>query len=236
YEPLLPRDEPILEAGCGLGPKLFYFQNKGYRIVGVDYLVSPLLRVKRTWPRLPLAAADVHHCPFPDAAFGAYLSYGVVEHFPRGPEPALKEARRILKPGGLLVLLVPADNPWTRFVYNENNILHRLRRHRGIRKLFRKPPLPPSEDAASYFKLFGREEMRRILHRVGFSLLLDRPVSHSFNLYLGCECFQRDAEGGTHRWAEGLAAVMRRICPWSSANHLLFVARKADAWPDDYRS
>ncbi|HCG73391.1 MAG TPA: 3-demethylubiquinone-9 3-O-methyltransferase, partial [Nitrospina sp.] len=58
-----------------------------------------------------LAQTDVHALPFPKSFFGAYLSYGVVEHFPQGPQQAILEAHRVLKPGGLIFMMVPADNP-----------------------------------------------------------------------------------------------------------------------------
>ena len=45
-EKFLPGEELILEAGCGLGPKLLYFEEKKYRIIGVDYVLSALARVK----------------------------------------------------------------------------------------------------------------------------------------------------------------------------------------------
>ncbi len=35
-EKYLPQSELILEAGCGLGPKLLYFEEKNYNIIGVD--------------------------------------------------------------------------------------------------------------------------------------------------------------------------------------------------------
>ena len=58
--------------------------------------------------------------------FDAYLSYGVVEHFPQGPHDAIIEAHRTLKQGALIFMMVPADNPVTRFIYDEHNFF-RLR-------------------------------------------------------------------------------------------------------------
>lgn len=45
FEKFLPKDDLILEAGCGLGPKLIYFTQKHYSMVGVDYVFSALERV-----------------------------------------------------------------------------------------------------------------------------------------------------------------------------------------------
>ena len=75
FEKFLPKDDLILEAGCGLGPKLIYFTQKHYSMVGVDYVFSALERVHQHNPNLILAQTDVHALPFPESSFGAYLSY-----------------------------------------------------------------------------------------------------------------------------------------------------------------
>ena len=77
-------------------------------------------QVKNYNRELILTQSDVHELPFPESTFGAYLSYGVVEHFPQGPQAAITEAYRVLKPGGLIFMMVPAANPVTHFVYDEN--------------------------------------------------------------------------------------------------------------------
>jgi len=91
YEHYIPKNELILEAGCGLGPKVIYFKKQGFRIIGVDFVHSALKRLKQFDPATRLATCDIHDCPFRDNSFGTYLSYGVVEHFPHGPEEAIKE-------------------------------------------------------------------------------------------------------------------------------------------------
>jgi ubiquinone/menaquinone biosynthesis C-methylase UbiE len=225
-EKYLPPRELILEAGCGLGPKLLYFDEKNYNIIGVDYVLSALARVKAYKSTVRLAQSDVHVLPFQDATFGAYLSYGVVEHFPQGPQQAINEAYRILKPDGLIFMMVPADNFFTRFVYDEQNFLHKLRQMPLVRKLAGKLQLAPKEDAPTYFKLHGRDEMKNILKASGFKIIFEKPLSHSFNLFLCCECFHKDSQGRTNSLAEALASLLRKFLPWSTPNHLLFVGQK----------
>ena len=226
YEHYLPRDELILEAGCGLGPKVIYFRQQGFRVIGVDFVPSALKRLKEFDPSIPLACCDIHDCPFPDNSFGAYLSYGVVEHFPHGPEEAIREAHRILKPGGILLMMVPAQNFLSRFVHDPDNFLQRLRRNRLLRKLAGKSPMDATHEHDLYMKLHTRQEMREILKRVGFQIMEEEPVSHSFSLFMLCECFQKDPLGQTNALADWLGAFLKKIAPWETANHLLFVGKK----------
>ena len=90
----------------------------------------------------------------------------------------------------------------------------------------RKPPLQTQEEHLTYFKLHGRDEMRIILETSKFKIIHEQPIRHSFNLYLGCECFHKDTNGRTNSLAEGLAAVLRKLLPWSTCNYLLFIGEK----------
>jgi SAM-dependent methyltransferase len=54
-----------------------------------------------------LCVGDVAALPFADETFDIYYSGGVVEHFEEGPERAILEARRVLRPDGILLISVP---------------------------------------------------------------------------------------------------------------------------------
>ena len=226
YEDYLPKNERILEAGCGLGHKVLFSREIGYRMVGAVFVLSALDGLKRYELETHLASCDIHACPFPDNTFGAYLSYGVVEHFPHGCQDAVQEAFRVLKPGGIMVILVPARNLLSRFIHDPDNLLQKLRRLSWIRKIAGKPPYQASEESELYMKLHGRREMREILRKAGFEILLEKPVGHSFSLYMLCECFHADSSGKTNFLADGVAWVLKKWVPWESANHLMFVAKK----------
>ncbi|UCF79701.1 MAG: methyltransferase domain-containing protein, partial [Candidatus Eiseniibacteriota bacterium] len=46
--------------------------------------------------------------PYRTGSLSGYLSFGVVEHFAQGPRRALREAHRILRPGGIAIVTVPS--------------------------------------------------------------------------------------------------------------------------------
>jgi SAM-dependent methyltransferase len=105
-----PTGARVLEAGCGVGQYVVLLRERGYRAVGVDWGVDPL-HAGRAWrPATPLSAMDLRELGFRASAFDAYLSLGVVEHDPDGPGAILREAHRVLRAGGTLILSVPYVN------------------------------------------------------------------------------------------------------------------------------
>lgn len=107
----LKKSDVILEAGCGFGQWVYALNHLGYPIIGIDIAEKTLVKIKKKYPLLKLKIADVEKLPFKDQQFDAYLSFGVIEHFPDGPQKVLNEARRVLKENGLLYLTVPYLTP-----------------------------------------------------------------------------------------------------------------------------
>ena len=88
-----------LEVGCGRG----LFQNMVEDYTAIDFSAFAGAMVSK-----PFVCADAQKLPFVDNSFDAIWTITVLEHVP-DPEQALKELRRVLKPGGVL-LLKPAWN------------------------------------------------------------------------------------------------------------------------------
>jgi SAM-dependent methyltransferase len=113
---LLPKEDEILEAGCGLGAWVVFLHKKGYRISGIDNNGEVIERLRQWDPGLRVSSGDIAGLPWPDGSLGAYISLGVVEHFEEGTERPLREAFRVLKRGGYLFLTVPSNNLFRRMI------------------------------------------------------------------------------------------------------------------------
>jgi SAM-dependent methyltransferase len=93
-----------LDVGCGRG----LLQDLVADYTGVDLSDSV-----RTYLHKPFFQASVESLPFEDGLFDAIWSITVLEHVPK-PEAALREMRRVLKPGGLLFLKPAWNCRWHR--------------------------------------------------------------------------------------------------------------------------
>lgn len=93
----------ILEIGCGEG---MMFDGTGTHPVQMDVSMT---RVERASGKCRmLLCADGYQLPFESEAFGVVLLVAVLEHT-REPWRMLAEARRVLKPGGRAIMVVPND-------------------------------------------------------------------------------------------------------------------------------
>jgi SAM-dependent methyltransferase len=104
----LPAGGRLLEAGCGLGQYVLLLRERGRAAVGADWSLEAL----RAGARLgaPLAVMDLRALAVVTGGIAAYLSLGVVEHDPDGPDAILREAARVVPAGGALLLSVPYWN------------------------------------------------------------------------------------------------------------------------------
>ena len=103
----VPPGSRILEAGCGLGQWVLFLNQQGYHTSGLDISGETIERLRRAFPACDWRQGDVRALPFSEGCFDAVLSWGVIEHFEEGPQTALEEFRRVLRPGGLLFVTVP---------------------------------------------------------------------------------------------------------------------------------
>jgi ubiquinone/menaquinone biosynthesis C-methylase UbiE len=143
----LGSDRPgsVLELGCGPGRYVALLAQLGHRVVGVDPVSYP------TWPLIQMHLAvdlrsgiKAEELPFPDAHFDHVACLGALLYFPDDKQ-ALREIRRVLKPGGRLIVRT----------VNSNNFYTAV----TGRKL----------DPASH-NLYAEDELRSLLETEGFKV------------------------------------------------------------------
>lgn len=210
YLPFLPKDVPLLEAGSGLSAVVITLRRMGYDVLGLDYAVNALEISRRYDATLPLTGGDVHALPFGNDSLGAYLSFGVLEHFEQGMAPALAEAFRVLMPGGALVLTIPYPNLVNRAV----SLKRRLSGHSRL------------TDDTFYESTYTRRQLLDAVKQAGFRPVLASPTSHSFTLWTAGGPFRAPGYYRTSPLAERLGRVTRIVAPWPMNYMTLIVALK----------
>jgi SAM-dependent methyltransferase len=114
--------ELMLDLGCGFGRHAFEGFRRGARVVACDMAVPELQQVRALFEAMVLegeappdgmavtANGDATRLPFPDAAFDRVVASEVMEHIP-DDDAALGELVRVLRPGGVLAVTIPAWLP-----------------------------------------------------------------------------------------------------------------------------
>ncbi len=105
----LPQAKTILEIGCSSGYLLGDLKQHFPKatILGADVISASLQRLAQRLPNIPLFQFDLTQCPLPDNCVDVIVLLNVLEHIEQD-QTALLQLKRILKPGGLLIIEVPA--------------------------------------------------------------------------------------------------------------------------------
>ncbi len=99
----------VLDAGCGTGGLLRRLAalRPDLRLIGLERDCGAARRAAEK-SGVPVATGSINILPFADASFAAALAADVLCHRAVEPDLALAELRRVLRPGGLLVVNMPA--------------------------------------------------------------------------------------------------------------------------------
>ena len=130
------REKEIVDVGCGTGAILKQLGNPE-RNVGID-LAPEAISFCRQRGLNNVQQGDIHALPFPDASFDAVICSSVLYHqWVSDVEGAVREMHRVLRPGGTLLINVPAF-PFLHSAHDEAVMTARRFRKAEIRQLLLK--------------------------------------------------------------------------------------------------
>lgn len=132
---LSPGPRAILEVGSSSGFLLPLIRAgfPGACVIGSDAFPDALHAFAAQRPGFPLLQFDLTRCPLPDACLDAVVALNVLEHI-EDDAAALIQVFRVLKPGGLAYVEVPAA-PWLYDIYDEMLRHHRRYSAAGLARL-----------------------------------------------------------------------------------------------------
>ena len=207
----LPRNARLLDGGCGLGNWTVYFSKRGYSVLGMDVAGETVEKLQEIFPDVDFLVGDIRNTGLEAKSFDCVFSWGVFEHFEEGVHPCIREAFRLLKPGGYLFVSVPYDN-----------VRHALRSIRDHKRVDFN-----DKNMRFYQWRFTRKELRTELRLGGFDVLEIRQICKSQGILRSLY-----HEFGLHYdWfvTKGLSLLLRPFVPaWLVSHMILSIAKKPD--------
>jgi len=194
----------IVDVGCGDGSALAVAarQNPAHRFAGIDWSGDALRRASALGLTVLRAGVTAPGLPVGDGAADMVIMSELIEHLV-DPDGAVAEVRRVLRPGGSLLLSTPNLAAW----YNRGLLAV------GIQPIFSEVSLRgvfgrPGSVVAGHLRLFTRRALTEFLTASGF-----RCVTVTGARY--------------HDVPRPLGPLDRAFCRWPSAASILLVhARK----------
>ena len=165
----------ILEAGCGAGRILRYYNDRDYDIVGIDFIAEAISKLKKTDPKLKVEVGDITSLRFEDESFKHVLAFGLYHNLEHNLDKAVQETYRVLEKNGSVCASFRADNIQTRLV---DWLAYRKAKRAGINnKMYR------------FHKMnLTRIEYEQLFIRAGFTIdfigpVVNMPILYKFALF-----------------------------------------------------
>lgn len=172
-----PREGAVLEAGCGLGRYVFYLNRLGISCMGLDFSESAISKLEKYRKEKNLGIkfykGDVQSLPFPDGSLSGYISLGVVEHFIEGPQKALEEAFRVLRPGGIAIISTPS------FSFSQVYLQFKAKLKRTLKQLIGRPVAQPR--FSQYWYSPGK--LKHFVQKAGLKTVLSKGADLLYSFY-----------------------------------------------------
>ncbi len=204
-----PDDATLLEVGCGQGEVLVEARKRGFAVTGIEFSRHAADVANARLGTQAVHVGSIEDVPLSAGQFDAILAADVIEHV-RDPKTFLIRARRLLRPGGLVILITPSLDSWTR----------RFLQNRWL------------EYKVEHLSYFSTSSIRRLLDSCGFD---EVRVSPSRKI-LTFDYIWRHFERFTVPVVSPLLGLLRRLIPEKlayrhlriPASGLIAIGRKQD--------
>jgi len=165
-------DDLILDMPCGRGFYLNMFRYAGeFQIVGaeLDWDIINMAKANIGHLNIPLHNANLYQLPYASNTFDAVILSEILEHVD-DDVAGLKEAYRVLKPGGVVVITVPhANYPfwWDPINKTLETVFNRHIQHGLFAGIW-----------ANHVRLYTMPELREAVLQAGFEIAEERSFTH----------------------------------------------------------
>lgn len=160
----------LLEIGCGIGVDSIQLARCGFSVTAVD-LTESAIAVAREFAKsrgvqIDFRLGNAECLEFPDSTFDAVYSFGVLHHTP-DIETAVKELRRVLKPGGTAFVML----------YHKNSLVNAA--HRILRLPYESPR--NLKDHCPIVYTFSKDDVKRLFESFSeVRVHSDYPTTYGF--------------------------------------------------------
>jgi ubiquinone/menaquinone biosynthesis C-methylase UbiE len=163
----------ILDIGCAQGNIATLLAENGFGAVALDLNQSFLnyAKKKREFGDISYVCASALNMPFENEKFDAVIIGELVEHVAY-PEKLLKEAKRVLKPGGLMIITTPNNHIFLGMLSGIKPELFEDIKDRN--KLLKRQFGPAGKD---HLFVFDKKSLNALLERQGFEIILGGYVN-----------------------------------------------------------
>lgn len=187
----------LLDVGCSSGAFLQIAKSLGVNAEGVEPAEKPVQYARGLGLKVHLGLLE--DVKFPDNSFDAITLYEVIEHVDN-PAKILAECRRVLRPGGVLVIGTGNTDSWTRRAKGSSWDFFDMRKHGGHISFFSHKSIAVlgvntgfdvGKIMTNGVKFFEQEELPYFLFRISkiFTELLNMPSmllnkGHQMEVYM----------------------------------------------------
>ncbi len=204
----LGKDGVFLEIACGSAAHGLNMLKDGYKVIESDIAIGTVSKVKQFAHKLKVdnkasfAVIDAEYLPFADNSLSGIYMIASLHHIPT-PAKALKEFKRCLKPGGVVLIGYEPSN-WQYIVFGP---VYKMLRF-FIRKMYKNRLISLADDHTFGF---SKRKLAKLLKEADLEVISIKPVHFTYKTYqnwliLWGKIFKKE-----FKEVEGLAKILKAI-------------------------